>query len=182
MSASLNDGYGGAYVIDPSQVMHGAPIATLDFLSLYPGLVTDSKPNIDEKDVLEEKSCVKDGKVKMLSAFDWRSIDVDDYVCDWEGYMLRVEQMDKHYWWWCVSDDKNDVLFHDSDMTKNGFPMAKTWQDACYFATLVAKHIAKSGPNVPLYYLTHALPKRNRRLRRIRGPRFAYSIFPPVEK
>lgn len=38
----------------------------------------------------------------MSKKFPWRAIDVDDYVCDWNGLTLRAEMMDTNFWWWCV--------------------------------------------------------------------------------
>lgn len=119
-------------------------------------------------------------------AFDWRSIDVDDYVCEWKGLMLRAEQMDRGWWWWAVHNltkDETDSKtgwesVHDSDAMEHNFPVAETWQDACHFAELYAKHLNQYG-TVTLGYLTHTNAGARRGRRRRRGPRFA--PFPPKD-
>jgi len=50
----------------------------------------------------------------------------DDFIFKYGGYCLRVEQMDKGYWWWAVYI-KNDYLEFDD-------PHAKTMNEAMGYA------------------------------------------------
>ena len=106
----------------------------------------------------------------------WRSIDVDDYVCEWRGLCLRVEQMDLRQWWYCVHTPNDERVLHGCECVQTyEWPPATTWQDACYFAELMAMHYDKHG-NFELYYLQHAPSSKRQQkrfARRVRGARFA---------
>lgn len=39
----------------------------------------------------------------------WKKIGENDFICERGHYTLRVEQMDKNYWWWCVYSSGNEV-------------------------------------------------------------------------
>jgi hypothetical protein len=125
--------------------------------------------------------------------FSWFAIDVDDYVCHVDvgagggsKIVLRVEKMNVRQWWWNVAIERPNGSYddvHAADMEDgHNFPSATTWQDACYFAELVAQQAYTHG-NFQIYYLPHAKLSRRKKLAtlpRIKGPRFA--PFPPVPK
>jgi hypothetical protein len=58
----------------------------------------------------------------------WKNIDDDDFICRIGNYCLRVEQMDKKYWWWCVYWYKDEIAFDE--------PNAKTEKEAKLLAEL----------------------------------------------
>jgi len=41
-----------------------------------------------------------------IPVVEWENIADDDFVYSYNKYMLRVEQMNKHHWWWCVYRDE----------------------------------------------------------------------------
>lgn len=65
-------------------------------------------------------------KKKTLPDIVWNAIDKDDFVCNIDKYCLRVEQMDKNYWWWAVYLDNDEIGFSD--------PKASTEMEAKLFA------------------------------------------------
>ena len=48
--------------------------------------------------------------------------DEDDFTAICGHYTLRAEQMDKHYWWWCVYFKNESIAFND--------PVANTKEQA----------------------------------------------------
>jgi len=69
----------------------------------------------------------------------WENIDDDDFVFKHGDYTLRVEQMRKKYWWWCVSFDKEEIAFDD--------PAGRTELEAKLLAERVfIKHLIEHIP------------------------------------
>ena len=64
----------------------------------------------------------------LLPAVAWVAIADDDFVFRKGKYSLRVEQMDKKYWWWCVYYGKEYAGFDK--------PRAKTETEAKLLAEL----------------------------------------------
>ena len=49
---------------------------------------------------------------------NWRSNkDEDDFTARVGDYVLRVEQMDRYYWWWCI--------YHEDRQISDGFTQTK---------------------------------------------------------
>lgn len=87
----------------------------------------------------------------------WKIISVDDYVCDYKGLTLRAELMDKD-WWWTVYFNKhekeNNKQFASYDALEQGFPVAYSGEDACFFAETFALHYLQYH-NTNLWYHPH---------------------------
>jgi hypothetical protein len=65
--------------------------------------------------------------MKRKVILNWRSNDSnDDFVAEYGDYMLRVEKMDKHYWWWCV--------YHKDDYAGFDEPRASIKKEAFRYA------------------------------------------------
>lgn len=64
----------------------------------------------------------------------WEQIDVDDFLFRDGEYLLRVEQMDKEYWWWAVLY-KNEEISSDNPKAKT-LPEAKRNAEAIYKESL----------------------------------------------
>ncbi|HLF52768.1 hypothetical protein [Flavobacterium sp.] len=75
---------------------------------------------------------IKDKKIisskRLLPAVAWVAIADDDFVFRNGKYCLRVERMDKKYWWWCVYNGKEYAGFDE--------PRAKTEMEAKLLAEL----------------------------------------------
>jgi len=63
-----------------------------------------------------------------LIPITWESLASDDFVFRYERYCLRVEQMNKKYWWWAVYFGDLHIAFDD--------PRAKTENEAKYLAEI----------------------------------------------
>lgn len=48
-----------------------------------------------------------------LPIIEWKAIADDDFVFRYGNYLLRVEQMDKKYWWWAVYRNNEEIAFDD---------------------------------------------------------------------
>ena len=61
----------------------------------------------------------------MNTKVEWSLLgkDDDNFIAKNGKYTLRVEQMSKKYWWWCVYYGKNDYAAFDE-------PRAKTEKEA----------------------------------------------------
>jgi hypothetical protein len=134
-------------------------------------MLSENKNNDNDPPIFDWRSF--ENKNNDPPMFNWRCIDTDDYLCHWNGLLLRVEQMDTYDWWWAVfkpdhkqEQDKGweEYGLHDGEAAETGFPRAKTWQDACYFAELYAAHLHQYG-KATLSYLTHSETKESRLLR-----------------
>lgn len=58
----------------------------------------------------------------------WESLALDDFIFKFENYCLRVEQMDKCYWWYNI-DYNGDSIMVD-------YPKARTKTEALLYAEL----------------------------------------------
>ena len=68
----------------------------------------------------------------LVPAVAWEAIDKDDFVFRKNNYCLRVEQMDKKVWWWCVYKGKNEIGSSWDSIEDN----AKTEKEAKLLAEL----------------------------------------------
>ena len=66
--------------------------------------------------VYSEQVAQPDAK-HLLPAVAWDKIADDDFVFRFGDYCLRVEQMNKRYWWWCVYY-KDDYAGFDEQKAK----------------------------------------------------------------
>lgn len=64
----------------------------------------------------------------LLPAVAWDKIADDDFVFRFGDYCLRVEQMNKDYWWWCV--------YYIDDYAGFDEPKAKTELEAKLLAEI----------------------------------------------
>lgn len=67
----------------------------------------------------------------LLPAVAWDKIADDDFVFRFGDYCLRVEQMNKRYWWWCVYY-KDDYAGFDEPKAKTEIE-AKLLAEICFF-------------------------------------------------
>jgi hypothetical protein len=79
---------------------------------------------------------IKDKKIisskRLLPAVAWAAIADDDFVFRKGKYCLRVEQMDKRVWWWCLYIGKEQVASSWDNEESN----AKTEKEAKLLAEL----------------------------------------------
>jgi hypothetical protein len=47
--------------------------------------------------------------------FEWTGNLKDDCRCEWRGLYLHAEQMDRHYWWWAVTDSSGKQVISSND-------------------------------------------------------------------
>lgn len=68
----------------------------------------------------------------MLPAVAWEEIgkQKDDFIFRYGDYCLRVEQMNKRYWWWCVYY-KHDYAGFDEPKAKTELE-AKLLAEVCF--------------------------------------------------
>lgn len=84
---------------------------------------------------------------KSIPTIQWQSNDIDDFIFRHENYCLRVEQMDKKYWWWCVYYNK-DILVFDNPRATTELE-AKLLAELCFVKHLCANMLAnRSGINL----------------------------------
>lgn len=75
---------------------------------------------------------------QVLPAVLWSYIDADDFIFRHGDYCLRVEKMDKGYYWWCVYYKEEYAGFDE--------PRAKTEKEAKLLAELCfIRHIVEHG-------------------------------------
>jgi hypothetical protein len=73
-----------------------------------------------------------------LPVVEWENIGKDDFTFRFADYCLRVEQMDKRHWWWCVYFKDGYAGFDE--------PRAKTELEAKLLAELCfVRHLVSSG-------------------------------------
>lgn len=63
-----------------------------------------------------------------LPDVEWVKIGNNDFSCVIGKYHLRVEKMDRNYWWWCV--------YYENDYAGFNEPQAKTEKEAKNAATI----------------------------------------------
>lgn len=75
---------------------------------------------------------------RLLPAVLWSYIGVDDFIFRHGDYCLRVEKMDKGYYWWCV--------YYKDEYAGFDEPRAKTEKEAKLLAELCfIRHIVEHG-------------------------------------
>lgn len=72
--------------------------------------------------------CTPPDAKHLLPAVAWDAIADDDFVFRFGDYCLRVEQMNKRYWWWCV--------YYKDDYAGFDEPKAKTELEAKLLAEM----------------------------------------------
>jgi len=53
----------------------------------------------------------------ILPIITWEAIADDDFVFRYGNYCLRVEQMDRKYWWWAVTKNDEEIAFDEPRAT-----------------------------------------------------------------
>ena len=86
------------------------------------------KTELDKNEKLSTEQEVPPIANVLLPAVAWEAIADDDFVFRFGDYCLRVEQMNKRYWWWCV--------YYNDDYAGFDEPKAKTELEAKLLAEI----------------------------------------------